>query len=189
MPGTPSLADLTPVYRLADRVAADLRRTLHLPAHEHDDLRQDLLCDLLSRLPAFDPARGSLPGFAWVCFQHRATRLARQHRRETHRVVASLDAPMPGHPAYRLADRFTEEDGLSAWLGQTYDAAAVVELHLDLAGALQTVDPDDLALCDALANRRVDELARTGPLSRASLHRRLREARLRLLLAGMARWA
>lgn len=189
MPSTPSLADLAPVYRLADRVAADLCRTLRLPAYERDDLRQDLLCDLLARLPGFDPARGSLPGFARVCFQHRATRLARQRRREARLVVASLDAPMPGHPDHRLGDRFAEEDGLSGWLGQTYDAAAVVELRLDLTGALQTVDPDDLILCGALANRRVDELARTGKLSRASLHRRLREVRLRLLLAGMARWA
>jgi RNA polymerase sigma-70 factor (ECF subfamily) len=189
MPGTPSLTDLAPVYRLADRAAADLRRSLHLPAHEHDDLRQDLLCDLLARLQGFDPARGSLPGFAWACFQHRAARLARRHRREARLVVASLDAPMPGHPDQKLGDGFAEEDGLAAWLGQTCDSAAAVERRLDLTDALQTIDPDGLSLCEALVNRRVDDLARTGPLSRASLHRRLREVRLRLLVAGMAQWA
>lgn len=189
MPILPSLADLTSVYRLADRASADLCRTLRLPSHEREDLRQDLLCDLLGRLPAFDPDRGTLGAFAQICFQHHASRLARQRRREAAAVVVSLDAPLPGHPEQCLGDTFAETDGLSAWLGQPTDAAAVVELRIDLANALQSVDPADVPLCVALVDQRADEVAQTGPQSRATVYRRVREIRLRLLVAGMASWA
>ena len=185
----PSHVDLTPVYRLADRAAADLCRTLRLPSHERDDLRQDLLCDLLGRLPAFDPERGTLSAFAQVCFKHHGSRLARQRRREAAAVVVSLDAPLPGRPQQTLGDTFAETDGLSAWLGQSTDSATVVERRIDLANALQSVDPIDVPLCAALVDQRPDEVAKTGQQSRATVYRRVREIRLRLLVAGVASWA
>lgn len=130
-----------------------------------------------------------LGAFAQICFQHHASRLARQRRREAAAVVVSLDAPLPGHPEQCLGDTFAETDGLSAWLGQPTDAAAVVELRIDLANALQSVDPADVPLCVALVDQRADEVAQTGPQSRATVYRRVREIRLRLLVAGMASWA
>jgi RNA polymerase sigma-70 factor (ECF subfamily) len=57
-------SDLQILVHEADLAARRLVRRLRLPAHEREDLRQDLLVDLIARLPAFDPARGRLGAFA-----------------------------------------------------------------------------------------------------------------------------
>src|SRR4051812_414552 len=97
MPTAITSASLHPVLASADRAAALFCRQHAGPLFEHDDVRQDLLLDLLIRLRSFDPARSSLPTFAALCFQHRTTRLglvARRDRRARHPIA--LDAPLPG---------------------------------------------------------------------------------------------
>jgi C-5 cytosine-specific DNA methylase len=44
--------------RHADAAARKLRRKLNLPSHDLDDLRQELLVDLIAPMPSYDPARG-----------------------------------------------------------------------------------------------------------------------------------
>jgi hypothetical protein len=96
MPNPLTLTDLDSLHRLADGAARRLRRRLRLPGHEQEDLRQDLLADLLARLPGFDPARGGLLAFASTCFRHRAARLADRHRRDAAaRARLSLDDRLP----------------------------------------------------------------------------------------------
>ena len=56
--------DIETIIREADAAARRLRRKLCLPVCEREDLGQDLLVDLLRRLPAYDPARGSIGAFA-----------------------------------------------------------------------------------------------------------------------------
>mgnify|MGYP001451786420 FL=1 len=97
MPHQLSLADLALLHPIAEREARRVCRIARLPAQEREDIRQDLLLDLLTRLPAFDPARGSLEAFATVCFRHRGIRLAARIRRERDgRHPASLDEPIAG---------------------------------------------------------------------------------------------
>ena len=88
MPIQLSLADLDVVHPLAARYARRLCQTLGRPSHEREDFEQDMLLDLLTRLPGFDPARGTLAAFATVCFQHRASRLATRLRREMRLFLA-----------------------------------------------------------------------------------------------------
>ena len=57
-------ADLSTLIAETDAAARRLRRKLVLPAVDHDDLRQDLLIDLICRLPGFDARRGSIGAFA-----------------------------------------------------------------------------------------------------------------------------
>lgn len=66
-----SPSDLDILRREADREAARLVRQFRLPSHERDDLRQDLLVDLIARLPGFNPDRGSLGAFAGAVMSHR----------------------------------------------------------------------------------------------------------------------
>ena len=97
MAQSPRLPDLAPIYCLAAKEAKRLCRTLHLPEHEREDLRQDLLLDFLSRLPAFDPSKADLPAFAMVCFRHAGTRIARRVRTErANRHSLSLEDVLPG---------------------------------------------------------------------------------------------
>lgn len=188
MPIQLSLADLDVIHPLARREAHRLCRTLVRPSHEQEDMEQDMLLDLLARLPSFDPARGSLAAFATVCFQHRASRLAtrlRRERRERHE--ASLDDAVPGQEEeLTLADIIPESEGYAAWCGQQTDAVAALERRLDLDRAGAILDQRDHGVCAALTQCTPHELGHQGPLPRSVLYRRIREMRLRLLAGGIA---
>jgi RNA polymerase sigma-70 factor (ECF subfamily) len=56
--------DVETIIHEADAAAQRLRRKLTLPVCEREDLGQDLLVDLLRRLPAYDPSRGFRPRIA-----------------------------------------------------------------------------------------------------------------------------
>lgn len=188
MPPRLSLADLDTIHPIAQRQARRLCRALGRPSHEREDMEQDMLLDLLGRLPSFDPARGTLAAFATVCFQHRASRLAtrlRRERRERHE--ASLDDAVPGQEEeLTLADIIPESEGYAAWCGQQTDTVAALERRLDLDRAGGVLDERDLPLCASLARCTPHELGQQGPVSRSVLYRRIREMRLRLLAAGIA---
>ena len=51
--------DIETIISEADSAARRLRRRLGLPACDREDLGQDLLIDLLRRLPAFEIGRAS----------------------------------------------------------------------------------------------------------------------------------
>ena len=72
-----------------------------------------MLVDLIRRLPAFDPARGTLGAFANVVLRNHAARIAARvmrERRATGGALLSLDAPRPDGTT--LADTLSEADGL-----------------------------------------------------------------------------
>jgi len=183
---SPTLADLDPLCRLADAAARRLCRALRLPAQEREDIRQDLICDLLHRLRRFDPARGDLRAFAAVVFRHRAARLAEQIRRErAGRAGVSLDDPLPGGDGLTVGDALLEEEGYGAWCGQGVDRIGALERRLDLERAASAIDPADHPLCAVLAADTPHAAAKRGLVPRAVLYRRIREMRLRLLAAGI----
>lgn len=189
MPPRLSLADLDTIHPIAQRQARRLCRALGRPSHEREDMEQDMLLDLLSRLPSFDPARGTLAAFATVCFQHRASRLAtrlRRERRERHE--ASLDDAVPGQEEEELtlADIIPESEGYAAWCGQQTDTVAALERRLDLDRAGAVLDERDLPLCASLTRCTPHELGQQGPVARSVLYRRIQEMRLRLLAGGIA---
>ena len=67
---------------VADRAAAQLCRRSCGRDLDREDVRQDLLVDLLSRFGAYDASRGTLRTFAALCFKHRSARLMRTAYRE-----------------------------------------------------------------------------------------------------------
>jgi DNA-directed RNA polymerase specialized sigma24 family protein len=70
------------LHREVNVAAGRLVRKLQLPVHHREDLRQELLVDLIARLKRFDPARGTLNAFASVIIRHRAGRLGKRINRE-----------------------------------------------------------------------------------------------------------
>ena len=124
----------SPPHPEAGIAAARLRRRLRLPACDQDDLRQELLLDLIRRLPAYDPARGSLGAFANVVLRNQATRIAARvmrERRATGGALLSLDAARPDGTT--LADTLSEADGLATWQGVP-EAIPRAERRIDLDG-------------------------------------------------------
>jgi DNA-directed RNA polymerase specialized sigma24 family protein len=185
---TPSISptDLSVLLREATTAARGLLRKLGLPNCEHEDLRQDLLVDLIARFKWFDPGRGTLGGFAGTITRHRARRLVNRICRERAIFVPISRDDSPSNRNEARSHDTAKADGYVGVPRQSYDACAVIERRLDLSRALRALGPSDLNLCAKLIERTPTEISRSGELSRASLYRRLRNIRRRLLAEGFS---
>jgi len=176
----------------ADAAARRLHRRLRLRAADLEDLRQDLLVDLVRRLPGFDARRGGLGVFAGLVLRNRASaialRLARERRAQGGGLL-SLDAPLDPEARLPLGVTLAEADGLSAWHGQPVHGADDAALRIDLARALGRLGSDDRALCAGLCRLSPRDLVAAGAGSRSALHRRIAGLRCALAAHGApARW-
>jgi len=179
--------DIETIIREADAAAQRLRRKLSLPLCEREDLGQDLLVDLLHRLSAYDPSRGSIGAFANIVLRNQSSRIAMRHHRQRRAQggsLLSLEVPLAS-TREPVGDTLTEDDGLAAWHGQTCCAAAVTELHHALQAALARLPAEDRRFCAALAHRPVTALAAEGFGSRSTLYRRLADLRHVLTANGL----
>lgn len=180
--------DLSILQQIADRVARGMRHRLGLPDHDLDDLRQELLLDLIARFPAFDTERGPLEAFASMVAKHRASRIGRALWRERQlygHSPLSLEAPLPGDDNAVVGDLFSQDQGLGALFGQTFDLEDEVVTSISLDVGLSELPAHDQHLCAALVTSTIDQLAATGHGARASLYRRLKDIRLTLLAYGV----
>ncbi len=178
--------DIETIIREADAAAQRLRRKLCLPVREREDLGQDLLVDLLRRLPAYDPSRGTIGAFANIVLRNQSSRIAMRHHRQRRAQggLLSLEVPLAG-AREPVGDTLTEDDGLAAWHGQTCCTAAFTELHQSLQTALARLPAEDRRFCAALALRPVTALAAEGFGSRSALYRRLADLRHVLTVHGL----
>ena len=179
--------DLATLIDEAAAAARRLHRKLVLPAADLDDLRQDLLVDLICRLPGFDARRGSIGAFANIVLRNQSSRIAMRHHRQRRAQggsLLSLEVPLAG-AREPVGDTLTEDDGLAAWHGQSCCAAAVTELHHALQAAVARLPTEDRRFCAALAHRPVSALAAEGFGSRSALYRRLADLRHVLTAHGL----
>lgn len=182
-----SPSDLQVLLDESEIAAARIARRFRLPACERDDLRQDILVDLLSRISAFDPTRGTFGAFVGAIAGHRATRLSKRiRRRSAASSMISLDEAIADAEAITQGNTVAEPCGISASLRQTFDRFAEIERRLDLIRAFRGLLPHELSLCAKLAEYTATEISRSGEYSRASLYRRLRKIRLRLVAEGFS---
>ncbi|CAN5899928.1 hypothetical protein BH23PLA1_BH23PLA1_43600 [soil metagenome] len=180
-------ADLSTLIDEADTAARRLHRKLVLPSADLDDPRQDLLVDLICRLPGYDARRGSIGAFANIVLRNQSSRIAIRHHRQRRTQggsLLSLEVPLAG-TREPVGDTLTEDDGLAAWHGQTCCAAGVTELHHALQAALARLPAEDRRFCAALAHRAVTALAAEGFGSRSALYRRLADLRHVLTAHGL----
>jgi RNA polymerase sigma-70 factor (ECF subfamily) len=174
----------------ASACARGVARRLSLPAQDVEDIRQDLLVDLIARLPAFDAERGCLGAFAGVILANRATRIAARVRRDRRLygvAPTSLDEPLPDDSSETVGDRIPESAGLGAYFGQPTDPFLRADLSLDLHRSLGHLTLADREICGRLAVDTVDEVVARGGGTRSSFYRRLK--RLRLDLTALGLWA
>jgi RNA polymerase sigma-70 factor (ECF subfamily) len=172
----------------ADVAARRLHRRLCLPAADLDDLRQDLLIDLICRLPAFDASRGSIGAFAGIVLRNQASRIALRHHRERCSrggALVSLDASFGPATTNTLGDTISQSDGLAAWHGQGFDDLARTVLRHDLARVLGQLAPAARIFCAALGQCPLRDLVARGVGSRSALYRRTGELRLDLTARGL----
>lgn len=180
--------DLHVLQLEADMVARRLLRQLRLPKDDLADIRQDFILDALARLKWFDPERGSIGAFLNAVMANKATRIARQVKAQRRLFGAnprSLNEPLPDFEGTTRGDLLSEDDGFAALCGQPTDAFAAVEQRIDLERRLGILSRKDSALCAALTQVAVDELAARGRGARATLYRRVQDIRLALTAVGL----
>ena len=161
-----SQSSLQIIQHEADIAARRLIRQARLPYADLADLRQELLVDLIARLPAFDPSRGTIGAFAGVVLAHKAAEIARVIRRERRlfgSVPISLDEPVRGANGAIRGDLVAEHDGLGAHLGQPTDRFAEIDRRLAVERAIGALPAHDRALCAALLDATPHRLARPPP--------------------------
>ena len=180
--------DIHIIITEADAAARRLRRRLGLPDCDREDLGQDLLIDLLRRLPAYDPAQGSLGAFAGLILRNQASRIAiriMRERRAQGGGLLSLDCPSGQDDRRPLTETISDDEGLSAWHGQSTAAHVTVEQRQAVRAALGRLPADERRFCTALAHRSVTALAAEGFGSRSALYRRLADLRHVLTAHGL----
>jgi RNA polymerase sigma-70 factor (ECF subfamily) len=186
-----SPSDLATLITEAAVAARRLHRKMVLPAADLDDLRQDLLVDLICRLPGFDARRGSIGAFANIVLHNQSSRIAmRTHRQRRAQggTVLSLDAPVAGGTE-PMGCLLAETDGLAAWHGQDPSSAEDADLHHDLARALGDLPEDARTLCVALGTCAIAEIVSRTGTSRSALYRHIALLRLDLAMRGFGvRW-
>ena len=168
----------------ADRVAIRLWRQGYACQLDREDIRQDLLVDVLSRLQRFDPRRSPFRAFVVLCIAHRSALILRSAVRESAaRHPVDLDGPSVSGSTVRVVETLDESAGYGSWIGQPTDRLLELERHLDLDRALSGLAADVVPLCAALVR---DGTAPAGArVSRSTLHRRKHDLRCQLLTAGL----
>lgn len=163
--------------------ARQLARTEGFTAQDLEDICQDLLVDLLERLPKFDPTRATYRTFVDRVVNHRIANLLRHRRREKRtprREVCSLNEYLEdeeGQPIQRVEILLVEE--ADRRLGRkTRTDQEMAELALDVPAALQCLSDNLRRLCEFLKTGSITEASRAMGIPRATLqdHRKkLRE--------------
>src|SRR4029453_307329 len=162
MPRSVSRDHLQIIIHEARHAARRLQRHLCLSHCDLEDIRQDLVTDLLNRLPRFDPARGALGAFAGLVMANRGRRLAASiYQRRRTAGPLSLDQPLSTEDATTFGNTIAESDGYLAMMGLPTDPIASMELRFDLIRVLGALDQRDRQLCIALIDSSPTNL--TGP--------------------------
>ena len=159
--------------RVAGGHARRLARQLDLGPDHRDDLRQQLLVDLLERLDAFD---GTSPftAFARLVMRHQAATLAQRCVRELRRPLVPMDAVRDDEHPDALDRLIADGDGSGT-------RASPKELRADLDRVLGRLPAELQRICSDLAENTTAEAATCYGASRATFYRRLGDLRLELL--------
>jgi len=157
---------------------------------DREDLEQEMILDLLRRLPKFDPKRAG-----------RNTFIARIVE---HKVATIIEAQKAGMRDYRLCscslnDRLEDEEGRSIERMETIDQedylrrtgklsrpmSELRNLSIDLRRAVQTLPPELRELCKRLQTESVTEISRDTGIPRGTIYESIKKLRAIFEDAGL----
>ncbi len=157
---------------------------------DREDLEQEMVLDLLRRLPKFDPKRAG-----------RNTFIARIVE---HKVATIIEAQKAGMRDYRLCscslnDRLEDEEGRSIERMEIIDQedylrrtgklsrpmSELRNLSIDLRSAVQTLPPELRELCKRLQTESVTEISRDTGIPRGTIYESIKKLRAIFEDAGL----
>lgn len=175
--GAPQLDEYA--FDLVARKASQLIGQYGFTKDDEEDIVQDLLADLLHRLPSFDSSRASLHTFINRVVEHAVARII-EHRkaalRDYRQCVCSLNDPVAGEDGEQ-AERgdLLDQDTYLESLGQsTPSLADQVAAHVDVERMRATLPPEMRTFLDQLGDGQgLLDISRETDTCRGTLWRRL----------------
>ncbi len=152
-------------------------------ASDRDDLEQELILDLLRRLPKFNPKRAQLNTFIARVVEHKIASLIEARKagiRDYRRCPFSLNDRFEdeeGRSVERV-DTFDQEDYLLRTGAQSRPSDELSALTIDVAAVVKTLPPELRELCRRLKAESVTEISRDTDVPRGTIYegiKRLRE--------------
>ena len=165
--------------------ARQLVRRPEFSPSDQEDLEQEMVLDLLRRLPRYDPRRAQRSTFIARIVEHKIATLIEYQRaakRDSDRQGPSLNrdiADGEGHTtdAIQAVDQEAYLKRLGIEFRPQRDRA---DLRLDLEDALRRL-PDDLrSLCEMLRSMSVQEIAKAVGMPRPSVYDAIKRVKARL---------
>jgi RNA polymerase sigma-70 factor (ECF subfamily) len=157
---------------------------------DREDLEQEMMLDLLRRLPKYNPDRAQ-----------RNTFIARIVE---HKVATIIEARKAGMRDYRLCtcslnDRLEDEEGGSIERLETIDqeeylrrtgklsrpAAELQDLSIDLGRVIASLPPELRTLCERLQTESVTEISRDTGIPRGTIYESIKKLRAIFEDAGL----
>ena len=145
------------------RKAARLARKYVIPHSDREDAEQDLVVELLRRLPNFDPMQSDRAEFVRTIVKHAVADIVR------FRLAAKRSRARP-----------TSLDSLSSdssVLGREDEELVRAGLAMDIQDLLQTLPAELQRVAELLQSESPTETARVLGVGRGTVYRRLREIR------------
>jgi RNA polymerase sigma-70 factor (ECF subfamily) len=142
---------------------------------DYDDLQQEMMLDLLSRLGKYDPSKAGLSTFVARVVDRKVSNLIRHRKQEKRKFsvrVLPLDAEVDGQDGEPLGlDEVLSQDAFDDEVGRhDRPRSERLDLRIDLTLALDEL-PDDLReLARRLQTRTMAEIARELGVPRSTLY-------------------
>jgi RNA polymerase sigma-70 factor (ECF subfamily) len=158
---------------------------------DRHDLEQEMVIDLLRRLPRFDPTLSKRETFITRVVEHHVATLVESQKagiRDYRQVAGSLDERRTDSngqtsegPAVLDQDEYVRETIASARRSEDLHA-----LRMDLRRVLADLPVDLRALCERLQSGNVTDISRETGVPRGTVYEAIRKLRTRFERAGLA---
>jgi RNA polymerase sigma-70 factor (ECF subfamily) len=176
---------------LIHHTAKQMVGTANYSRHDLRDIEQDLIVDLLERLPKFDPAKATYATFVARVVERKRCNLMRDRqaeRRDLRREETSLndevdiddDGPMP------LSNAISQDDAHRRMGKQTRSAEERNDLRSDLDSVLADLPPTLRRIAELLQSHSITDVAKLLGIPRGTLRsRHLKQLRTVLQSRGI----
>jgi len=171
----------------ADYYARRISRSLDLPRIDIDDLRQDLLVEVVRRAHAYASERAAWSTFVELVVRHAAGDIASRLIQERTIVRGSIDEPVAGADGAPVSrgELFSSDAGMGAFWAGPPDPFVTVENRIDLERFVQSLPESLRRLCDLLQAETPTVAQRLSGLSPAEFYREIADLRMRLRTIGL----
>ena len=158
-----------------------------------EDLEQDMMLDVLCRLPKYDSKKAKLSTFVSRILRHRIATIIDErqaYKRDLEQCSLSLNDVLiwsDGEIVERI-DAYDIEEYLkrTGRLSRTFEDR--MDISIDLEIVIASLSPEMRTLCERLKSENVAEISRDSGIPRVTLYNRIKKLRKLLEASGLSEY-